>query len=48
VTDLAWLFVALMAVWLGIGGYLWSLMVRQKKIERRLEELESELGRRAH
>lgn len=47
-TDLAWLFIALMAVWLGIGAYLWSVTVRQKKIERRLDELEGELGRRAH
>jgi CcmD family protein len=48
VSDVAWLFVALMAVWLGIGGYLLSLGLRQKKIERRLKELESERRSGAH
>jgi CcmD family protein len=48
VSELAGLFVALMAVWVGVGVYLWSLSVRQKRIERRLQELESEFGRRAH
>jgi CcmD family protein len=48
VSDLAWLFVALMAVWIGIGAYLLSLGLRQKKIERRLRELETERGPDAH
>lgn len=47
-SDLAWLFVALMAVWIGIGAYLVSLGVRQKRIERRLRELEAEREPNAH
>lgn len=47
-SDVAWLFVALMVVWLGIGGYLLSLGLRQKRIERRLKELESERRTDAH
>jgi CcmD family protein len=41
VSDLTWLFIALGVVWLGIGGYLMALGARQKKIERRIEELTS-------
>jgi CcmD family protein len=35
----AWLFVAFLAVWIAIGGYLWSLNARQRRLERRLSEL---------
>jgi CcmD family protein len=48
VSDLAWLFVALMAVWVGIGAYLLSLGLRQRKIERRIRELEAERESNAH
>jgi CcmD family protein len=41
VSDLAWLFVALSVVWLGIGGYLMALGARQRRIERRIDELTS-------
>lgn len=39
-SDLAWLFVALIAVWVGIGAYLVSIGVRQRRLEHRLRELE--------
>ena len=35
-SNLAWLFVAVMIVWIAIGGYLVSLSVRQRKLEARL------------
>ena len=38
-SDVAWLFVALLAVWAGIGGYLLALGARQRRLERRLDEL---------
>jgi CcmD family protein len=38
-SELSWLFVALLAVWAGIGLYVVSLAARQKHLERRLEEL---------
>ena len=38
-SDLVWLFIAFMLVWVAIGGYLVSLGVRQRKLERRLEAL---------
>jgi CcmD family protein len=41
VSDVAWLFVALLAVWVGIGAYLASVSARQRRLERRLDELES-------
>jgi CcmD family protein len=37
-SDLTWLFIALAAVWAGIGAYLVSISVRQHRIERRLQE----------
>ena len=40
-SDIAWLFVAFMAVWVGIGGYLLSIAARQRTLERRLDELGS-------
>jgi CcmD family protein len=39
VSDIAWLFVAFVAVWIGIGGYLLVLGARQRKLERRLDDL---------
>jgi CcmD family protein len=39
VSNLAWLFVAVMIVWLAIGGYLVTLSVRQRKIEARIGQL---------
>jgi CcmD family protein len=39
-SDLAWLFVALIAVWAGIGAYLLSIGVRQRRLEQRLQELQ--------
>lgn len=38
-SDLAWLFVAFSAVWVGIGAYLLSIGTRQRKLERRLDDL---------
>jgi CcmD family protein len=38
-SDLAWLFVALLAVWVGIGAYLLSIAARQRTLERRLDAL---------
>lgn len=39
-SDLAWLFVAFLAVWVGLGVYLFSLSARQRRLESRIEELE--------
>ena len=39
-SDLAWLFVAFLAVWVGLGVYLFSLGARQRELEARLKELE--------
>jgi CcmD family protein len=39
VSDVAWLFIAFAAVWGLIGGYLLSIGLRQRNLERRLEEL---------
>jgi CcmD family protein len=41
VSDVTWLFIALAVVWVGIGGYLMALGARQRKIERRIDELTS-------
>ena len=38
-SQLTWLFVALLAVWIGIGGYVISVGARQKRLERRIDEL---------
>jgi CcmD family protein len=38
-SDVAWLFIAFMAVWLGIGAYVVSLGRRQRRLERRLDDL---------
>lgn len=39
-SDIAWLFVAFLAVWGGLGAYLFTLGSRQKKLESRLKDLE--------
>ena len=39
-SDVAWLFVAFLAVWIGLGGYMVSLGLRQRRVERRLAELD--------
>lgn len=38
-SDVAWLFVAFAAVWLALGAYLLSIATRQRRLERRLDEL---------
>jgi CcmD family protein len=45
VSDLTWLFIAFLAVWIGIGAYLLSVGARQRKIDRRLRELEGRAPR---
>ena len=39
-SDTAWLFVAFMVVWVALGAYLYSISVRQKKVDQRLSELD--------
>ena len=39
VTDIAWLAVAFGAVWIGIGAYAVSVVLRQRRLERRVDEL---------
>ena len=41
-SDIAWLFVAMAAVWIGIGGYVFSIALRQRRIERRLDSIEGD------
>jgi CcmD family protein len=36
VSNLAWLFVAVIIIWTAIGAYLVSLSVRQRKLEARV------------
>ena len=38
-SDLGWLAVAFLAVWVGIGGYVFILGRRQSKLEQRLSKL---------
>ena len=38
-SDLAWLFVAMAAVWVVVGAYLVSLALRQRRLEERLRSL---------
>ena len=38
-SDITWLFIAFGAVWIAIGSYLLSLQVRQRDLERRVEQL---------
>lgn len=37
--EIAWLFFAFLAVWIGIGGYILSIGIRQRRLERRLDQL---------
>jgi CcmD family protein len=46
-SDVAWLFIAFMTVWVGIGVYLATLAARQRSLERRLAEL-NRLDARGH
>jgi CcmD family protein len=39
VSNLAWLFIAVMIVWIAIGAYLVSLSFRQRKLEARVAEI---------
>jgi len=47
VSEVAWLAVAFAAVWIGIGAYAVSLVVRQRKLERRVDELKGSVRDRA-
>ena len=38
-SELTWLLIALLAVWVGIGGYLLSIGLRQRRLEQRVSEL---------
>ena len=38
-SEVAWLFVAFAAVWAALGGYLLSIAARQRRLERRLDDL---------
>jgi len=40
VSDLTWLFVAMLGIWVGLGVYLAAIGLRQRSLERRLEELQ--------
>lgn len=39
-SETAWLFIAFAAVWVAIGGYLYSIAARQKRVDERLRELD--------
>ena len=39
-SDVAWLFLAFIVVWAALGAYLYSIAIRQKRVDRRLEELD--------
>ena len=41
-STLTWLFIAFMAVWVGIGAYLFSISLRQRNLERRLDAISTE------
>ena len=47
-SDVAWLFVAFVAVWIGIGAYLMTLGARQRRLEQRLANLEATGRNRGH
>ena len=38
-SNVAWLFIAMFAVWVAIGAYLLSIALRQRSLERRIEAL---------
>ena len=39
--DVTWLFFAFLAVWTIIGAYLYSLGARQRRLEKRVELLDT-------
>ena len=43
----AFLFWAYNVVWLGLAGYLLLLFLRMRRLDRRLDGMESEMSRRA-
>jgi CcmD family protein len=45
-SDVAWLAVAFLAVWIGIGGYLAILGARQRSLEHRIHDIEARRGSR--
>lgn len=38
-SEIAWLFVAFAAVWIALGVYLLSIATRQRRLERRIDDL---------
>jgi CcmD family protein len=40
-SDVTWLAVAFLAVWIGIGGYLAILGARQRSLEHRIHDIEA-------
>ena len=38
-SDVAWLAIALLAAWIAIGGYAATLVARQRRLERKLDDL---------
>jgi CcmD family protein len=40
-STLTWMFIAFAAVWVGIGGYLLSIALRQRRLEQRMDALGS-------
>jgi CcmD family protein len=47
-SNLTWLFIAFMAVWIGIGVYLLSITFRQRALERRIERISPEEAPSSH
>lgn len=39
-SNLSWVTYAFSLVWLGLGGYISALLLRQKKLEKRVEQIE--------
>ena len=46
-SDVAWLAIAFLAVWIGIGGYLAILGARQRSLEHRIQDMERRRDSRA-
>lgn len=38
-SDLGWLFLAIIVVWVGIGAYAATIGARQRRLERRIDDL---------
>jgi CcmD family protein len=47
VSDVAWLAIAFLMVWIGIGGYLAILGARQRSLEHRIQDMEARRDPRA-